>query len=92
VVTPAAPHEPHERARTESPARGAELARLSGMGLTFAATLGVFAYGGYWLDRWLGTLPLFLISGVLLGFLGATYSMARKVYPDRFAHKGPPQS
>jgi ATP synthase protein I len=32
---------------------------------------------GYWLDRRLGTLPLFLIVGVALGFVTATLSLMR---------------
>ena len=53
--------------------------RLAGMGVQFAAVICVFALGGYWLDRWLGSLPVFLIVGVLVGFLGGTFSMVKKV-------------
>lgn len=36
-------------------------------GLTIAAAAGLFAAGGYYLDRWLGTSPLFLLVGTLVG-------------------------
>lgn len=42
---------------------GAHLAH----GLTIAAAAGLFAVGGYYLDRWLGTSPLFLLCGTLVG-------------------------
>ena len=56
-----------------------DLGRYSGLGCQLGATLLVFALGGYWLDRWFGTLPLFLILGTLSGFLGGTLSIVRKV-------------
>lgn len=58
-----------------------DIGRYSGLGFQFAATLGVFAFGGYWLDQRLGTLPLFLIVGVLLGFAGGFLSLVRRVPP-----------
>jgi ATP synthase protein I len=36
---------------------------------------------GYWLDRRVGTLPLFLILGVVLGFITATFSLLRLTKP-----------
>jgi F0F1-type ATP synthase assembly protein I len=36
-------------------------------GLTIAAAAGLFAAGGYYLDRWLGTSPIFLLCGTLVG-------------------------
>ncbi len=36
-------------------------------GLTFAGAVGLFALGGYYLDRWLGTSPLFVLVGALVG-------------------------
>lgn len=58
-----------------------DIGRYSGLGFQFAATVGVFAFGGYWLDQRLGTLPLFLITGVLLGFAGGILSLIRRVPP-----------
>lgn len=49
------------------------------MGIQLAASICVLAFAGYWLDRWLGTLPLFLVVGVFAGFLGGTYSIVKRV-------------
>jgi F0F1-type ATP synthase assembly protein I len=35
----------------------------------------VLGFGGYWIDRWLGTAPIFLVSLTVLGFLGAGLSL-----------------
>ena len=35
--------------------------------------IAVFTGGGYLLDRALGTLPLFLLLGMLVGFVAALY-------------------
>lgn len=58
-----------------------ELGRLAGMGMQFALTILVLAFGGHWLDQRLGTLPLFLIVGVSLGFVGGTISMVKRTSP-----------
>ena len=63
--------------------KASELYRYSGVGLQFAATIGVFAFGGYWLDGKLGSEPWLLIVGVLLGFVLGLYSMTKKVLPKR---------
>ena len=36
---------------------------------------------GYWLDQRLGTRPLFLVVGVILGFVTATLSLVRLTKP-----------
>lgn len=65
--------------------QGRDFGRLSGIGMQFAFTIVAMAFAGYWLDTRLGSLPLFLIVGVLLGFGGGTYSMVRKVSPGKRA-------
>jgi F0F1-type ATP synthase assembly protein I len=50
--------------------------------LTFAVTIGLFAYGGYLLDNWLETNPALLIVGVFLGGLGGFLHLVRMVAPD----------
>jgi ATP synthase protein I len=39
--------------------------------------VGIF--GGRWLDSWLGTSPLFLIIGLLLGIASGIYGLIRLV-------------
>ena len=43
-------------------------ARFVGLGFTFMFIIAVFTGGGYLLDRLLGTLPLLLLVGLLVGF------------------------
>ena len=59
----------------EGPGVGA----YAGFGLQFVIALLVFVYLGQWLDRKLGTEPLFLLLGVFVGAGGAFYSMYRKL-------------
>jgi F0F1-type ATP synthase assembly protein I len=58
------------------------LSRHVGAGLTFAVTIGLFAYGGYLLDGWLGASPAFLIVGVFLGGVGGFLHLVRMVAPE----------
>ncbi|MBV6520688.1 MAG: hypothetical protein MNPFHGCM_00806 [Gemmatimonadaceae bacterium] len=48
-----------------------------GLGLQFALSILLFLYLGQWIDRKLGTAPLFLILGVFVGAGAAFYSMYR---------------
>jgi F0F1-type ATP synthase assembly protein I len=57
---------------------------FAGIGLQFAASIVLFVFAGQWLDRRLGTGPVFLILGVFVGAGGAFYSMYRKLMA---AHK-----
>ena len=52
---------------------GGNYARLFGVGFTFIVVLGVLSAGGYFVDKLLGTLPLFLLVGLGLGFAGTLY-------------------
>ena len=45
-----------------------DYARFVGIGFAFMIIIGVFTAGGYLLDRLLGTLPLLLLVGLLVGF------------------------
>ena len=63
---------------------------LAGMGVEFVVAILVCLYAGRWLDRRVGTSPLFLIVGVFLGATVATISMYRRVFPPD--KPGPPKS
>jgi len=54
-------------------------AEFAGIGFQFAASILLFLFVGQWLDRRLGTAPLFLIAGVFLGAGLAFYSMYRRL-------------
>lgn len=47
---------------------GGSAARFAGLGFTFVFLIGVFIAGGYGMDRLFGTLPLFLLLGIVVGF------------------------
>lgn len=66
--------------------QGFDYARYAGLGLQFGVTVALLALGGYALDRWAGTLPLFLLVGVALGFAGGLISLVRQVPAARGGH------
>ncbi len=62
--------------------RGLVLAmRLLGLGWYIAASIVLGVGGGLLLDRWLETVPLFTLLGVLVGSVVAFYGMYRMVLP-----------
>ncbi len=62
--------------------RGVALAlRLMGLGWYIAISIILGIVGGWWLDRWLGTKPLFTILGVLAGSGVAFYGVYRMILP-----------
>lgn len=46
-------------------------ARFFHVGFAFVFIIGLFILGGYGLDRLFGTLPLFLLLGMVAGFAAA---------------------
>ena len=40
---------------------------LVSVGITFALTLAGFTLGGFWLDKRMGTMPLFTLIGMVVG-------------------------
>ncbi|MFH1140461.1 MAG: AtpZ/AtpI family protein [Chloroflexota bacterium] len=62
--------------------RGVALAlRLMGLGWYIAISIILGIVGGWWLDRWLGTLPIFTILGVIVGSGVAFYGVYRMILP-----------
>jgi F0F1-type ATP synthase assembly protein I len=52
---------------------------VAGMGLQFAISILLFLLAGQWIDRKLGTAPLFLILFVFTGAGASFYSIYRKL-------------
>jgi ATP synthase protein I len=52
---------------------GGGYARFLSLGFTLIAIIGALTAAGFYVDRLLGTLPLFLIAGLLLGFVAGLY-------------------
>ncbi len=48
-------------------------------GMQVAVSFAFYVLGGYWLDTKFSTLPLFLILGMVFGFISFIYFM-RKLY------------
>lgn len=61
---------------------------MLGAGMTMAVTVALLSYGGYLLDRELGTLPLFLVVGVLLGAVGGFVHLLMVVAPEALPFGG----
>ena len=61
--------------------------------MTFAVVVAMFALGGFWLDGKLGTSPLFVLLGILLGLLGGTIHLLRTLSPGTlpFGRRPPAQ-
>ncbi len=56
--------------------------RALGAGLTLAVSVGLFAYGGLWLDNRLGTKPWLLLVCVALGIVGGILHLIRVLAPE----------
>jgi len=53
-----------------------------GPGLTLAVSVGLFAYGGQWLDARFGTSPWLLLACVALGITGGILHLIRVLAPE----------
>lgn len=51
----------------------------AGFGMQFVVALLIFLYLGQWVDRRLGTSPVFLLIGIFVGAGGSFYAMYRKL-------------
>ena len=52
---------------------GGNYARFFGIGFTFVLVTSALCAAGFFADRALGTLPLFLLLGLGIGFAGGLY-------------------
>ncbi len=59
--------------------RGGNAARFLGIGFTLGLILGAPVLLGFVLDRVVGTLPLFLLLGLVMGFVGSLYYVYRAI-------------
>jgi ATP synthase protein I len=57
--------------------------RYSAIGIEIAASVAFGTFGGIWLDRHLGTSPLFLILGLIVGTGAAVVGVLRVVRSAR---------
>ena len=52
-------------------------ARFAGLGITLLLIFGLPTVVGFFVDRLAGTLPLFLLGGLAVGFIGGMYYVYR---------------
>jgi ATP synthase protein I len=58
---------------------GGGYARFLSLGFTLLAIIGGPTVVGYFVDGWLGTLPLFLLVGLVLGFAASLLYVYRAI-------------
>lgn len=58
---------------------GIDVSSFAGAGLQFALSIVLFLFLGQWIDRKLGSSPVFLLAGVFIGGGAAFYSMYRRL-------------
>ncbi|EKJ86775.1 putative F0F1-ATPase subunit (Ca2+/Mg2+ transporter) [Leptospira meyeri] len=51
---------------------------MAGVGFEFVSTIALFVVGGYYLDEYMKTEPLWLLVGFFLGFIAAFYFLIKK--------------
>jgi F0F1-type ATP synthase assembly protein I len=66
-----------------------ETAPYVGLGLTLAITVAAGLGAGHWVDRRLGTDPIFLVAGAVLGLAAALYNFFRLASGSSKRETGP---
>ena len=59
---------------------------IAGLGIQFAVIMCIGAFGGYYLDKKFGTMPIFILAGSALAFALAIYIMVRSA--KAYVYKG----
>ncbi len=67
--------------------RETAVGRYTHLGMTLALSTLLFFYGGYRLDRWIGTLPIFALIGTFLGAFGGFLYLYRVLTADERREK-----
>lgn len=66
----------------DQPRQSQSNARAIGAGMTLAVSVGLFAYGGLWLDTRFGTKPWLLLLGAGCGIVGGMLHLIRVLAPE----------
>lgn len=80
---PGSPRDQGSGGPADSSSLAGEMGRHAGHGLTLAAATALFAWLGLQADERLGTGPLLVVVGALLGFGAGFYSMYRSLVGER---------
>lgn len=65
-----------------------ELAKSLNLGLQLAVAVGLGLFAGWWLDKRLATLPLFLLLGLCAGAVAGFLNIYRVAYPKKNQKSG----
>ena len=65
--------------QTREPGPWLETGRYMGLGLQWALSVLLFLLAGWWLDVRLGTGPVLLVTGALVGGAAGFYSLYRQI-------------
>lgn len=60
-----------------------QYAHYATVGIMFPVATALGFFGGYVIDQWLGTVPLFAIIGLLLGVVAAIRNLLQTVASDK---------
>ena len=55
---------------------------IAGLGIQFAVIMCIGAFGGYYLEKKCGTMPIFILGGSVAAFALAIYIMVRSAKAD----------
>lgn len=56
-----------------------ELTLVSQLGISMVLSIAIFFAGGFFLDKWLGTKPVFILIGILVGVVSGGYLVYKQI-------------
>ena len=80
------PEQRPREAKSSQPSAVSSFAKagaFAGLGFSFALSILLFLWAGQWVDRKLGTAPLFLVIGAFLGAALGFYSIYRRLMAEQ---------
>ena len=69
-----------------------DLTKYAAVGTEFVAAVGLMVGLGVLMDRWLGTTPVFILVGLVIGFTAAMYRLIKVAREIERENQKPPGS